>query len=144
MNWLLLLGGAIPALALSWLLHTVDVSRLEAKQRDALQTQATALKAQCTKDKEITTHAAQTYQDQIGALNRQLNALRLRPRPKCIMPVTRPSPQLDAASGKGKPAGSYGVSTGWLYDYAGEAERYRLQVIGLQGFIRDTWRANGQ
>ena len=32
--------------------------------------------------------------------------------------------------------GARGLRSDWLYDYAGEAEQYRLQLIACQNFIK--------
>lgn len=40
-------------------------------------------------------------------------------------------------------SGAEGLREDFLIDYfAAEAEKYRLQVIGLQGFINETWDQN--
>lgn len=148
MNPLILLGAipsALAALALAWLLHTVDVGRIEAQQRNALQEQATALQDKCDADKKLTEGVENDYQKQVNALNSAIDALRLRKPARCVpVRVAVPAKRPDAATPETKLPVGDGLGSGYLIDYAGRAEECRLKLIGLQGFIRDTWRANGQ
>jgi len=139
MNWIMVAIGAVPALALSFLLHTVSVNGIEAKQRDALAEQHKTLTEQCQADKKLTEDANVKYQSELDALNGKLAAVKLRKPARCV-PVTTVTPKRpDAATTPAKLLGPYGLDSGWLYDYAGDAERERLKVIGLQKFIKDVW-----
>lgn len=144
--WLLLrtLWPAIPAFlitaALAFLLHNFDVNRIEAKQRQALLEQASQMQAQCDKEKSITKEVSRDYQNKTAALTRRLSELkRLRPS-RCV-------PLLAAGTAAGRapeagaiPAGQNGgVTSDALYDFAGDAEKYRLQLIGCQDFIDKIW-----
>jgi hypothetical protein len=139
-NWKVILAVVATA-ALAYLLHTVAVDRLEAQQRAALTDQATKLQGQCDADKAITKGVSDDYQKKLDVLNDQLAALRVREPARCIA-VSTPvaAAGRHGAAGTGKPAGQNGVTAQTLYDFAGEAERYRLQLISCQSFITETWQ----
>lgn len=147
MNPLILLGAIPSALAigtLAWLLHMVDVNRIEARQRDALQEQATVLQDKCDADKKLTEGIENDYQKQVNALNSTINALRLRKLARCVpvrdaVPAKRPN----AAPTGAKLPERDGVSSEYLIDYAGRAEECRLKLITLQGFVTQVWKQNG-
>lgn len=146
MNWLLLLGGAIPALALSWLLHTVDVSRLEMKQRHALEDQATALAERCLVEKHETQELVDALQKTNVSINGKLSALKLRKPTACVkVQPASSAPKHDGTTDKPKLAGQDGgVAVDSLLDIAGDGDKWGAQLDICQRFIRDTWRANSQ
>lgn len=147
MNPLILLGAIPSALAvgaLAWLLHTVDVDRIEARQRTALTEQATQLQEQCTADKKLTKEAEDGYQKRIAGLNSDINALKLRKPHRCVPVTAKPSQRPHAASPEAKLSGGDGLQSEYLIEYAGRAEECRLKLIGLQGFVSQVWGANGQ
>lgn len=138
------LAAAIATAALAWLLHSVDVHRLEAKHQRNLVSNAAAIQAECTADKRLTAEVSNDYQTRIAALNNELAAVkRLRPS-KCVVPTPIPAPGRNEATSRTKPAEEDGVTSDALYDFAGEAEQYRLQLIACQAFITKTWEARGQ
>ncbi len=136
--------GAIGAFGLSYLLHTVDVDRIEKKQRDVLAAQAIELTTKCDSDKKITLEASNDLQSKISALNSELISVKRLHPSSCIVPV-RPADATrcndGAAARKKPPTADAGVTSDALYDYAGEAEKYRLQLISCQGFVRKVWEA---
>lgn len=126
---------------LSYGLHAFDVQRIEARHKVAVEAARAAVKVECEADKQLTTEVSNDYQNQIANLTVQLNRLkRLHNNSKCV-PVTRPSEGRNATPVRGELAGTNGLSTGWLIDFAGEAEQYRLQLISCQDFISKTWAA---
>lgn len=142
----ILVGGGTFVLTalLGWFLHSADVARLELQQELALQTQEKQLKEICTADKAITTETSNAYQKQIADLGAQLADIkRLRPS-RCVMPAAGTAARCDAAAGAGKPAEQDGIDTDTLYDFAGEAEQYRLQLIACQNFVKRTWAEKNQ
>ena len=139
-NWKVILA-VVATVALAYLLHTVDVDRIEAKQRAALVDQATKLQGQCDADKAITMGVSNDYQKKLDVLNDQLAALRVREPNRCITVSTSVATAgRHGAAGAGQHAGQNGVTAQTLYDFAGEAERYRLQLISCQQFITETWQ----
>lgn len=139
MNWLLIALGAIPTLILSLAGHSLYMDWvIEPGQRHALETQSKQLTEQCAADKKITEESSAKYQTDLVALNDRLNALRMR-KPAACVPIASIATRPDATAKPLKLVGPYGLSTDFLYDFAGEAERYRLQVIGLQGFVKKVW-----
>lgn len=143
-NWKWILSATVSTIAtagLAYLLHTVDVDRLEAEQRQAIIDQKTADTKSCNDDKAITEGVSHAYQDKLSALTDQLNTLqRVRPN-VCIHIAAKPAAGHNAASGTTKPADTHGtVDSASLYDFAGESEKYRLQLLGCQQFINETWK----
>lgn len=140
---------AIPAAILTGMLalflHNADVDRLEAKQTAALTVQADTLKKRCESDKKITEDVTNDYQTNINALDTQLAALQLHER--CVA-VEQPSHAAasnhgSASAGKhAQPNGKSGVTASVLYQFAADAEKYRLRLISCQSFISKTWAEN--
>lgn len=144
LNWIQIGGGAIAAFALSWLLHTVDVDRIEAEQQAALTAQEEKLHAECANDKAITKGVDDDLQAKNTALTRRIGELKRVQPSTCIVPAPNPSVSGNAAPGGTVSAGAHGITTNALYDFAFDAERYRLQLIACQDFISKTWTAKGQ
>ena len=93
----------------------------------------------CQNDKILTQEVSNDLQGKIYNLNKQLAGIkRLRDNPACVS-ITVPPGQRDAGAGRGEPSGQDGIRAEWLYDYAAEAEQYRLQLIGCQDFVNKVW-----
>ncbi len=107
-----------------------DESRLESK----LKAQEAVLIKQCDDDKQKTTEVSRAYQDKIAALNSRIAALRVRPA-KCV-PVAISSGGRNGEASGAKPSGAHGIDDRFLIDYAAEAEKYRLQLLSCQDFVR--------
>lgn len=137
LNWFQIGGGAIAAFTLSWMLHSLDVNRIEANQREATQEQiATDTKA-CTKDKKTTEDVNnetikrnQTLAARLAKLNK------LQPQ-RCIpLPATNTASGDHAATGdKGLPR-TDGIAAYAFFDYAGDAERVGIALDECQAFIK--------
>lgn len=85
------------------------------------------------KNKVITEEVAHEYENTIAGLNAHIS--RLQRQPVRCHTVTGQAGGTDAATtGNQLPAGN-GVSSNWLYDFAGRCERERLKVKGLQSFV---------
>lgn len=106
----------------------------KAHAEHALQAQETALIAQCDKDKAITTGVSHEYENQLSAVNQRLAVLK-RLHPKACVPATGTPGGRNAGTGSGKLAGQDGSNVESFYDFAGEAETYRIRLIACQGFI---------
>jgi uncharacterized protein len=112
----------------------VNGIRWEHKLESALKDQQEALVKACEADKKKTAEVSRAYQDKIAALNSRVAALRMRPA-KCV-PVASPTGGRNGETSGTEPVRAHGVDAGFLIDYAAEAEKYRLQLISCQEFIR--------
>lgn len=142
--WQPILAAVLTA-ALSYGAHSLDVYRIEDNQRAALEQKATDDKKQCDDDKRITKEASDGFQKRLTDLSGQLDALKRVQPSRCIAvstPVTACGRNAEASTGKH--AGANGITSDALYDFAGQAEKYRLQLIACQSFINETWAAKGQ
>lgn len=141
LSWIQIGGGAVAAFALSFLLHTVDVNRIEVSWQKKLDEQKIELEKKCKDAQEITKRGNDDLQNQYNVIAIKLaNARRLQPA-RCVVPVT--SKIVSPASG-GEHAGQNGVTADALYEYAADCETYREQRLTLEQFIDDTWKALGQ
>lgn len=100
------------------------------------------LTTECTLALEITekNHAkekqiSQSFQNELANLNDDYTAIRLRlkNKPSCITVSDTTSRPLSCDTGV-QPAERDGLRAEWLYDYAKQAERMRLQLIGIKEF----------
>jgi len=90
--------------------------------------------SQCLSNQQLTAEVSNDYQKKVAALNRKLADIkRLRDNARCV-PISTGPGRRDAATGTGEPSGS-GLNSDWLIEYAAEAERYRLQLLGCQDFV---------
>lgn len=136
--WEIVLAAIVTA-AIAWMLHSLDVQRIESKNRAALATQQAALEEECALNKRITEESSREYESKINALNIRLNNSRRMRENYCIVPIAGPTNGgLGVASSRGH-VGSHGVPIEEFYDYAGTCERLRIQVISLQDFIDKTY-----
>lgn len=106
----------------------------DAKLQRELGAQETALIAKCDADKKITEDVGREYETKISALNRRIAALRVQP--SSCLPVTSTATGRNGSTTGTINAGAHGISSEFLIDYAGEAEKYRLQLISCQDFIQ--------
>lgn len=117
--------------SLGWYVHTRIA---ESTLKSALASQQEALVKQCEDSKKITEEVSREYQNKIAALNSRVADLRMRPA-KCL-PVTKPTAGHDGKTNGAESIRPHGVDAGFLIDYAAEAEKYRLQLIACQEFVR--------
>ena len=103
----------------------------------ALSDQKTSMIAQCDADKKLTSEVSNDYQSKIEALNNRISSLK-RLRPAGCVPVTNSASGYHAPTGSFD-AGAHGVTFESLIEYSGDAEKYRLQLIGCQDFINRVW-----
>lgn len=136
LNSALIIIGVILGLGMAILAYKAPLVGIQASHKRALEKQVTELTNQCEDQKKITEEVSHEYQKKLNALNVQLARLK-RVQPRCIIPNrTNPTPGHDGSAQPRELAGSHGISTEWLIDYAGEAERYRLQLISCQDYVR--------
>lgn len=131
--------AAIVTAATAWILHSMDVQRIESKNHAVLIAQQTALEEKCASEKKITEESSREYESKIDALNIRINDSKRMRENYCIVPIAGPTNGgLGVASSRGH-VGSHGVPIEEFYDYAGTCERLRIQVISLQDFIDKTY-----
>lgn len=136
MNYLVGILCSILTALVAFGFHKIDVARLEAKQIKALAAREKQLNDACDKAQQITEGVSHDYQTQLSALNNKLAALkRVRAKPGCV-PIADTSTRHDGATNTGKLSGPHGIRPDWLYDTAAEADKYRLQLIACQEFIK--------
>lgn len=141
-NWKTLVGMFGTA-ALAYLLHTVDVDRIEAQQRAAITAQQDADKTKCDNAKKITEGVSHDYQVKLSSLSAQLASIkRLRPARCIAVPITSPATGRDAAPSGAELPRQDGITSDALYDFANAAERVRLQLVGCQSFVTQTQQEN--
>lgn len=142
MNWLQIGLSAAAAFALSFLLHTVDVNRLEKKHEKAIAAQIAADTEACNNDKAIAKGANDDLLKSCTDRLTKLNAVRLQPA-RCVN--VSPSKQTQPASRGDSSGRADGLSSEWLQVFSIEhCRRYYDERIVLEKFINETWKANGQ
>lgn len=115
--------------------------RWELKLDDALKKQLVSDDAKCAQDKQVTEDSQHDLQKRFNDISAKLNAHKLQPMPKCIIPATKSVST--AGSGPGH-ASQNGISTDWLRSYAAECEQYRQERIALEEFEDKVWNENGK
>lgn len=85
------------------------------------------------KNVKITEEVSNAYQNDINKLNADIKRLRKRPA-RCVT-VTRSASSNIKPTTKPKLSERNGLSSEWLYDYAGRAEQTRLTLLACQNFI---------
>lgn len=79
------------------------------------------------------------YQADIDRLNADVKRLRAVPA-KCVPVATAPGVHPEKGSGGGH-APENGISSGWLYEYAIEAENIRIERNACRNFVNQVWEA---
>lgn len=143
-NWKSILAVVATA-AICYLLHTVDVDRIEDAQRTALAAQVTSDKLECDKNKAISQGVSNGLQKSLNANRAALAAVkRLRVNACVAVRTAIATNGHDAAPSVAKLPDANGVNSDDLYGFASDAEADRLQLISCQSFITQTWAAVGQ
>lgn len=141
MKWVPIVITAVATFALAFLLHTVDVNRIEAKQIVALAAQSKTDKADCDKDKQTTMELDRGLQGNLIATSTDFNNLLLRSyaTPLCV-PIADAAASYVNAAPKRKLANGNGESVGltrtFLLTYAAKVERYRQQLLTCQAYTK--------
>lgn len=125
---------AIAAFGFSYMLHTLDVHRIEAKQVAEIQNVKQAMTAKCDQAKAITNGVSHDYQSKLAALDARLSSARSVYNGSCLSVQTAAAAGHDAAAAAGKPIRRNVDGTRFI-EIAGRAEKYRLQLISCQRFI---------
>lgn len=136
MNYLVGILCSILTALVAFGFHKIDVARLEAKQIKTLAAQEKQLNEACDKAQQITEGVSRDYQEQLSTLGRQLDTLkRVHANTQCV-PITGTAAGRDGAAEPDKLSGPNGIRAEWLYDTAAEADKYRLQLIACQNFVK--------
>lgn len=138
--WIIKYWIVIPAVLITafvaFQLHKIDTARLEAKYQAALSAQEKQLNEACDKAQQINKEVSHDYQEQLSNLGRKLDTLkRVHANTQCV-PITGTAAGRDGAAKPDKLSGPNGIRAEWLYDTAAEADKYRLQLIACQDFIK--------
>lgn len=139
-------AGAAGMAVVALLLHNVSLAWTKASYERKIENARAEEVAACERDKNLTKEVSSDYQKQISALNSRIADLK-RVRPSVCIPVANPAARCDGTAVIGGHAGANGqggVTSDFLYDFAGEAETYRLRLIACQSFISKTWASRGQ
>lgn len=141
-NWLTFGLGVAMASALAFLLHTVDVDRLERDHASALLLQQSKDEKSCEIDKAITQEANNEMQKNAAntAVERG-NAERLHPSTCIVVPTAQQANAGAAAAGRAK---AHGTTTGAFRDYAADYKTCQNELNTVWGFVDKTWAKNGQ
>lgn len=138
-NWKTLLAILLTA-GLAWGAHSLAANATEKAHQQAMEAQKTALDEQCAKDKKITAEVSSAYQNEVSYLSARLAELKRVQPSRCVVPKAKPTVRCDATARPAEPAGEDGgVTTDALYDFAFDAEQYRLRLLACQEFIRRVW-----
>lgn len=125
------IAAAFAAFALSFLIHTVDVNRIEANQREALAIQKDTLIRQCTTNLQKLERANDELQKSLASnAARDAKSKRLHPT-QSVLP--RSSVAKLPAGGAGY-AGQNGAVAGTsddFRDFAHECNDYRTEIIAI-------------
>lgn len=134
----LLSGAAVGVIGL-WL-HNADVARIERNQVAALAAQEVVLERRCAEEKAITKGVSDEFQEKYSDVSRKLSAARRMYANTCVkLQPPRSASGYNAEAGNALNAGQDAVAAESFVEFAGEAEKYRLQLIGCQDFITRTW-----
>lgn len=139
-KWFQIGLGALAGFALCWMLHVIILDGVEKEQSIALEKLTDKLVAECDDAKKITEGVSNDYQKRLNDLNAELvRAKRVLPARCVAVSSTGASGGHNDSAGVGGHGPENAVRSEWLYDFAGQCERYRRQVISLQSFINQTW-----
>lgn len=119
-------------------LHELDINALKAVQSVQLASEAKSLVAECQQDKQITREVSSEYEIEIANLNTQLSATNSLYDNQWVR-VTGPTRSNHGSTSGPGHATTYEIPAGKLIEYAGDSEKYRLQLKSCQEFIKKTW-----
>lgn len=139
-NWKTILG-VIATAALCYLLHTVDVDRIEADNAATVKAQIESDKTACINAQNITKGVDDGLSKNLTGLDADYAAALGKLRQQSAAP-SNPAAASGVGHGTACPtinARAHGIDSGALLSYAKDAEHYRLQLTSCQTFITDTW-----
>lgn len=143
MNWVSAALGAVMMAAVAFSLHTVDMYFVDKSHAKELSDTKIQLAAQCESQKAITEKVDNEYTQKISTLNGRLADARRLYGNACLAVAGNAASGNDGATGTGKRSGQsiegYRIIPVQTYiDYAAEGEKYRIQLLACQDFVRLT------
>lgn len=140
------IGSGISGIALaamvSYAISTVKIKAIEARHENDMRTQYAAMKKSCDDEKAITKKVSHEYQKKVSDLNARLSDARKLYSRSCVALVAPDSPGgYDAATSSREFAGQAvteirKLPADFVIDLVGEGEKYRLQLLACQDFVR--------
>lgn len=124
-------------------LHSLSVNHLRAEQVKAI----AALTASCQAQQAITEKVSNDYQKNLSALNLKLADAQRVYGGSCIAIKGNSASRHDATPGDRKPVGQSvervaaeggTIEAGSFFTLIGEGEKYRLQLLACQSFVKAT------
>lgn len=91
---------------------------------------------QCEKQREKANEISKKHQGRLADLNRKLRDYRVRDANAVCVNIDEATRRHNDATNGTIVLEKNGLRSEWLIEYAGEAERTRLQLIGCQEFIQ--------
>lgn len=137
MNKITITVIAVLSIACIALLWRVDNLSQKNKTLSASLKTANSTIEQHEENIKITERANNEYQTNIAKLNSDIKRLRQRPA-KCVPIASTPDIHNQSRQGRGHDSKN-GISSGWLYEYAIEAETYRLERNACKNFVNQVW-----
>lgn len=134
-SWQIILGFIVGA-GLCALFYSAKIKTVELEFIEKTKSIEVAAEKKCSDAQAITSEVSYAHQNKISNLQRSLADARKLYRNKCARVLYG-----DAASGHNGSAagyidaGSYDVDAESLIEFAGDAEKHRLQLIGCQDFV---------
>lgn len=141
------IGTAILVAGIAYGLHAFTMARAEAKHKDALEAQKTALVNECNSDKSLTKGTDDEIYLNHNSIDNILANRLLDNAPTCMhLASDTRGPTTPATSGNvhGTNGSSNGVSRAELYKIAADADKVRADLLACRSFIEQTWAAKGQ
>jgi hypothetical protein len=131
----------IATASIAWMIHSISLTHVENVHKSEMNIQAESLNKQCAKEKAITEGASNAYQKSLSDLNGRYNSLRVQ-HSRCIAVSNAKTSCGSNASTTEQLHGENGITSEALYGFARDCEQVRLQLIGLQDFIRKSEELN--
>jgi len=141
MNYIQIVITFVITSVVAFALHTLDVGAIKLHDQSELKSQQEALQKSCKDDKIVTSEVSHDFESNLSNLTAERS--RLQQSTIASMPVTITSPGHDGTSGKPGHVAKNATSN-QLYDFATEAEHYRLQLKSCQSFVTKVWEEQKQ
>lgn len=140
LNWIQIGIAASITAGAAWTLHSLDVYRIEDKQRAELSSITLQLEAKCKAEKKLTEESNGSLHKNYSSIEHKRDDAKRLQSSSCI--GLSIAGKVDAKSAGGGHAAENGIETDWLRDYAADCERYRQERIALEDFINKTWESH--
>jgi hypothetical protein len=141
-NWKAVVAVALTA-SLAYGLHSLRMSSAKAGHAIEMERQRTALVKACAETQQRSAKVSHEYQNEITRLNRTVADRKRLYRNACASVTFDAGGRRDGGAGADLDGGQTRLLISDLYDFAGEAEGYRLRLKACQQFVRGEWAAHG-